>query len=376
MKKNGQVPEKEKTALILLPSLEKGDGSAAAIINCYDALVYDGWKIDFLLLHDTQNERTEGIQKNGGKIFVLPSESKYSAAVKKMITFIVENGNYVLVHVNIPGHVAYLTLKRAEKAGIPVRIFHCHNPRNNLNLKTRISTYIYDTLCLKWSNRLLSCSESAGRSRFRNRSFTVLKNGIESTIFQYDEEARIILRKRMRMENAVVVGVVGRITAQKNPFFLIDCFEAFRALEPRAMLLWIGEGELEKKVRKKLKEKNLMCVCRFPGRLENVGKWYSAMDIFLLPSIFEGFGIVFLEAQCSGLLCYGSDGVPQEVEVTELMHRIPLKKDADYWAEIMECGFCGIAERRGRSDDLNLAGYTTEKTKNGLLKLYDFWCGA
>lgn len=376
MKTGGQMREREKAALILLPSLEKGDGSAAAIMNCYDALVCDGWQIDFLLLHGTKNERTEGIQKNGGKIFVLPPGSKYSAAVTRMITIVVEKGNYVLVHVNIPGHVAYLTLKRAEKAGTPVRIFHCHNPRNNLNLKTRISTHIYDTLCLKWSNRLLSCSESAGQSRFRNRSFTVLKNGIESTIFQYDEEARIILRKRMRMENAVVVGVVGRITAQKNPLFLIDCFEAFRAIEPRAMLLWIGEGELEQMVREKLKKKKLMCVCRFPGRLENVGKWYSAMDIFLLPSKFEGLGIVFLEAQCSGLPCYGSDGVPPEVEVTELMHRISLKKDTDYWAEMMKRGVCGIAERRSRNDDLNLAGYTVEKTKNGLLKLYNFWCGA
>ena len=146
-----EIMTRNKKALILLPSLEKGDGSAAAIMNYNDALAEDGWKVDFLLVRGTQNNRTEKITQNNGQIFVLPQKNKYSYTVTKMIMTVIKNGNYSVVHVNLPGHIAYCALKSAEKQGMPLRIFHCHNPKNTLNLKTKISTAIYDSLCLRHS---------------------------------------------------------------------------------------------------------------------------------------------------------------------------------------------------------------------------------
>ena len=360
-------------ALILLPSLVNADGSAAAIMNYYQALVDDGWKVDFLLVQKTENDRTKAISQQGGRIFTLPQCNKYFPQVAKQIAGVVQNGKYDVVHVNIPGHVAYRTLLQAEKAHVPVRIFHCHNPRNCLNWKTRISTRIYDTLCLRHANRRAACSKSAGFSRFGHRSFWVVKNLIEPSGFFFDPAARDKIRKRLGVEDGVIVGVVGRITPQKNPLFLVDCFAAFQKVEPRAFLLWIGEGELKQKVKQRLEEKGLEKVSCFPGTIREVGKWYSAMDLFLLPSKFEGLGIAFLEAQCSGLPCFGSDGVPAEAAVTELMHRISLQKRPEEWAVEIQRTMEQKEERRSRGETFQQAGYTLKSGSHELFQLYDLW---
>lgn len=107
------------------------------------------------------------------------------------------------------------------------------------------------------------------------------------------------------------------------------------------------------------------------GRKNNIEKWYSAMDLFLLPSKFEGMGIVFLEAQCTGLPCFGSTNVPIETEVTELMHRISLKQEANYWATAMKKVTDMSGDRRSRASEFINAGYTHEATKSDLLNMYE-----
>lgn len=359
-----------RRALIVLPSLENGDGSAASIMNYYRPLSKE-WNIDFLLLRNTNNIRTELIKDNEGKIFILPQQNKYSPAVAKEIASIIKSEQYSVVHINLPGHIAYRALLEAKKEQVPIRIFHCHNPKNDLNLKTKISTWIYDTLCLKHANYLFACSGNAGKSRFGDRNFYILKNAITTEHFQFNQEIRTELRKKLGVEGSVLVGTVGRITAQKNPLFLVDCFAALKAKEPFARLLWIGEGELIEQVKSRLKSQNLLEDCVFLGRREDVGKWYSAMDLFLLPSNFEGLGIVFLEAQCNGLPCFGSDLVPVDTEITELMHRISLQKTPDEWAEYMVETLKSSTERRSRTSELCKAGFDLNSVEDNLRKLYN-----
>lgn len=360
-----------KRALIVLPSLENGDGSAASIMNYYKPLSQE-WNVDFLLMRATDNMRTRQIIANGGNIFILLQQNKYSYAIAKEIASIIKKGQYSVVHINLPGHIAYRSLLEAKKNCVPIRIFHCHNPKNDLNLKTKISTRVYDTLCLRYANKLFACSESAGISRFEDKDFYVLKNAIITEHFQFNSETRAELRKKLGVENSVLVGVVGRITAQKNPLFLVDCFAAFKAKEPLARLLWIGEGELIEQVKSRLDSKDLLDDCIFLGRRENIGRWYSAMDLFLLPSFFEGLGIVFLEAQCSGLPCFGSDFVPIDTEITELMYRISLHKTPDEWSSLMINALKLSTERTSRESDLRNAGFDLSCVEDNLRTLYNF----
>ena len=362
---------KQKKALILLPYLKNGDGTAVALMNYYQELIEHGWRIDFLVLKIFECEWLNKVKADGNNIYELPKENKYSYKVSRKIRSIIKEGKYDIVHVNMPGHVGYETLKLARQYGIGKRIFHAHNPRNNLNLKTVISTKVYDYLLQREATELVACSKSAGNSRFGNKDFQVLKNVIDTDRFVYRLEDRRYIREKLHIEKKVVVGVVGRFAAQKNPEFLLECFAEYNKLNKESVLLWIGDGELQEKIQDRAKNMGLKGACLFVGRKNNIEKWYSAMDLFLLPSKFEGMGIVFLEAQCTGLPCFGSTNVPIETEVTELMHRISLKQEANYWATAMKKVTDMSGDRRSRASEFINAGYTHEATKSDLLNMYE-----
>lgn len=362
---------KQKKALILLPYLKNGDGTAVALMNYYQELIEHGWRIDFLVLKIFECEWLNKVKADGNNIYELPKENKYSYKVSRKIRSIIKEGKYDIVHVNMPGHVGFETLKMARQYGIGKRIFHAHNPRNNLNLKTVISTKVYDYLLQREATELVACSKSAGNSRFGNKDFEVLKNVIDTDRFVYRLEDRRYIREKLHIEKKVVVGVVGRFAAQKNPEFLLECFAEYNKLNKESVLLWIGDGELQEKIQDRAKNMGLKGACLFVGRKNNIEKWYSAMDLFLLPSKFEGMGIVFLEAQCTGLPCFGSTNVPIETEVTELMHRISLKQEANYWATAMKKVTDMSGDRRSRASEFINAGYTHEATKSDLLNMYE-----
>ena len=362
---------KQKKALILLPYLKNGDGTAVALMNYYQELIEHGWRIDFLVLKIFECEWLNKVKADGNNIYELPKENKYSYKVSRKIRSIIKEGKYDIVHVNMPGHVGFETLKMARQYGIGKRIFHAHNPRNNLNLKTVISTKVYDYLLQREATELVACSKSAGNSRFGNKDFQVLKNVIDTDRFVYRLEDRRYIREKLHIEKKVVVGVVGRFAAQKNPEFLLECFAEYNKLNKESVLLWIGDGELQEKIQDRAKNMGLKGACLFVGRKNNIEKWYSAMDLFLLPSKFEGMGIVFLEAQCTGLPWFGSTNVPIETEVTELMHRISLKQEANYWATAMKKVTDMSGDRRSRASEFINAGYTHEATKSDLLNMYE-----
>mgnify|MGYP000743806585 FL=1 len=362
---------KQKKALILLPYLKNGDGTAVALMNYYQELIEHGWRIDFLVLKIFECEWLNKVKADGNNIYELPKENKYSYKVSRKIRSIIKEGKYDIVHVNMPGHVGFETLKMARQYGIGKRIFHAHNPRNNLNLKTVISTKVYDYLLQREATELVACSKSAGNSRFGNKDFQVLKNVIDTDRFVYRLGDRRYIREKLHIEKKVVVGVVGRFAAQKNPEFLLECFAEYNKLNKESVLLWIGDGELQEKIQDRAKNMGLKGACLFVGRKNNIEKWYSAMDLFLLPSKFEGMGIVFLEAQCTGLPCFGSTNVPIETEVTELMHRISLKQEANYWATAMKKVTDMSGDRRSRASEFINAGYTHEATKSDLLNMYE-----
>lgn len=354
--------------LIQMRDLRVGNGIAACIMNYYEYTVKQGYQIDFLLNRNIESSYVDTVRKNGSNIYVLPVDT--NKPNKKNWNFIkkIVNEKYDILHVNLSGLNALEALKAAQLNGIDRRIYHAHNPKETSSLKARIRSVVYEIPSVWIANQYAACSSYAGNSIFRNRQYTIVKNPIQSKCFMYDAAARKNLRRELGIENCFVVGVVSRLTEQKNVFFVIDILAEVKKYVSNACLIWAGEGKLKPAIEKYIQKKELTSSVKLLGLRKDVNKLYSAMDVFLLPSKFEGFGIVFIEAQIAGLPCFGSDKVPIDVEVSENMHRISLDKTASEWcAEIIKYRSGFVQENR---KFLISTGYEVEGLLDSLVELY------
>lgn len=167
---------------------------------------------------------------------------------------------------------------------------------------------------------------------FGSKKAELIYNAIDTKRFSYDAGARSIVRAQLGVNNNTVYGFTGRIAYQKNPIFLIDIFSEIKNIDSSAAFVVCGEGDLMDDMQKHALEKKLDV--HFLGSVDNVQMYYQAMDCYVLPSRFEGLGIVLIEAQCTGLPCITSaEVVPETAKVTELLSFMPLSNSASEWAE-------------------------------------------
>lgn len=323
--------------LIQMRDLRVGNGISACIMNYYEYAVQNGILIDFLLTRDINSHYRDEVLSNNSHIYVMPYDtSKPNRNNNKYVRDVLDN-NYDILHVNISGYYAVSSLKIAKQLGIKSRIYHVHNPREPLSLKCILRNILYVNKSIYLSNYLVACSESAGKSVFVNKKFNVLYNAMDIDRFKFNLNIRQKIRQEFGISNeTIVVGTVGRLEQQKNPLFLIDVFYQFQKIHDNTILIWAGEGSMLDEIKKRIHDYKIDNKVFLLGTRKDVPNLYSAMDLFLLPSKFEGLGLVFIEAQASGLLCFGSDKVPVDVNITKCMNRLGLNISAQNWAKEME----------------------------------------
>ena len=370
MERTDHTP-KELKVLILMKDLRIGNGIAACIMNYYDGLVAHRIHVDFLVYLPSKSEHTAKASKYG-TIYQMPqSKLKWSEKRKRYVKELLKQQQYDIIHVNLPGPMGAGVMKLARQCGVPVRIYHCHNPLNANTLKRKISIGLFTPVCIQNANHYMSCSRSAGLSVFKHSDFTVLRNCIDFQKFVYDASARAAVRQQLGIsENTPLIGTVGRFEDQKNPLFALDCIRECIKLSPDLHYVWVGAGSMEKEVRQYIEAHQLSDHVTLAGTQINISDWYSAMDLFLLPSKFEGLGIVFIEAQAAGLPVFGSDMVPEDTDITPQMHRLPLSASAAQWADSMHRA---LQESKNRIPDPQLiasSGYDIKKEINQLAEYY------
>ncbi|MBQ3409300.1 MAG: glycosyltransferase [Clostridia bacterium] len=319
------------------------NGIEAFIMNVYRNIDRNEYQFDFLTTHDAIIACEDEIQSLGGHIYKVevPMKENFFKHFFAIKRFFKENGKkYYAIHMNSCFPNYSLPLKYAKKYGVNVRIFHSHNSSDmyvsdskTKELVKRIK-YNYERYMIhKRATHLLACSDEAGKYMFNKNKFTVIKNGIVLGKFKYDAEIRRKKRQELKIkDNTKVIGFVGRLQYQKNPMFLLKILHELVKFDKDYMLLVIGVGDKEQEMRDYINKNQLDSNVTFLGRRSDVNDLYSAMDVFVLPSIFEGLGIVLIEAQASGLKCVTSDNVPILTRVTENItyHNID---NIDSWIE-------------------------------------------
>ena len=184
--------------------------------------------------------------------------------------------------------------------------------------------------CLKITR--LTNSDLSAKFFFGSKPAHMVYNAIDTDRFAFKLNSREKIRSDLNISDKHVYGFAGRIAYQKNPLFLMEIFHEISKRDSEAAFLVCGDGDLFEETKNKSKSLGIDVI--FAGSVQNVQDYYQAMDVFLLPSRFEGLGIVLIEAQCSGLPCVVSaEVIPQEAKVTDIVEYIPLKNNPAEWAE-------------------------------------------
>lgn len=347
-------------------------GAENMIMNLYRRI--DRSKIQFDFLVHTKKECffDDEIKSLGGKIYYIPSFKGYNLKeyINALKKFFEGNNEYFIVHGHM-GRSASIYLKIAGKYGL-LTIAHSHstNPGG-----FSLENVLYKVLAFPTrfvADYFLACSVDGGISRYgkkitRQEKFYVLKNAFDVKKYEFSEDIRDSKRKELGLESEFVVGHVGRFNEVKNHAFLLKVFKSYTDTNENAVLLLAGDGELRNKIEEEAKALNIYDKIRFLGVRKDVNELLMAMDVFVFPSLYEGLGIVIMEAQATGLKCVISDNIPSEVNCTDLIIRKGLKENSDKWAQAISKD---TYNRKKYNKELIDCGYNIDDTAKWIEEFY------
>ncbi len=347
------------------------NGITSVIMNYYRNMQRTEIQIDFAAVGEMGEVFHRELTASGAHVFVLPKK-KRMAMYLVQLNRLIAAGEYDIIHVH--GNSATLVAETAAawRHHVPVRIAHSHN---TTCMHRAIHTALYPVFRRTCTHRL-ACGEAAGKWMFRTDSFIILKNGIDLTRFQFDAGERMRCREQLGIErNEILLGHVANFVVQKNHPFLIAVFAALVRRQPNTRLLLIGEGGQMSAIRQDVKRRGLEHAVIFLGKTDRPERYYQAMDVFLLPSLFEGVPVVLAEAQAAGLPCLAADTVAREANLTGSVQFLPID-DPEKWAcEIVYTIQMTKARDRDRicaqwQKQIAAAGYDVAQNADTLRRLY------
>lgn len=349
--------------LHVIGAMDRG-GAETMIMNLMRRIDRSQFQFDFLVHEYRECDYDMEIRQLGGIIYHIPrynvvNRKAYKKALK---AFFEQHHNYDIVHGHISSSIN-LYSKEAKKYRIKT-IAHSHAANYGFSLES-----IYTVMVSFWTRSIadyfIGCSLQAGKDRYgkkviKSNNFTILPNGIDTSLY---------LCTSNKVHQPLVFGHVGRLTKAKNHTFLIDVFNEIKKSRPEARLMLLGKGELETSIRKKVMSYGLEESVDFIGTVPDVWTYLNKMDVFIFPSLYEGLGIAYVEAQASGLPCVISDTIPLDGQVGEGTVRLSLKDSPTLWAnKCLES--VGILNRQSRNQELSESSFNIDLSVKELEKIY------
>lgn len=344
---------------IIVGKMDSG-GKKNLIMEYYRHIDRDKIQFDFICDSDSQAIPEQEILELGGRVYKI---SPYQHIVRNMVDMarIFRQNKYKVVHA-YNSTMNLFPMAIAKYCNVPVRISESLSMAHEGDWKT-ILKKILRPMSRLYANYYMSCGEDCGRWQFGNKLFDtgkvdVFKTVINTEFNSYDRGLREKTRVEFGWEDKIVIGHIGRFTAQKNSVHMIEIFGAVARKEPNAILCLIGDGELKEEMVKKIDELGIKKQVAYLGRREDIQQFYNAMDCFLLPSLYEGLPVVGLEAESCGLPMFFSTEVTREANACELGHFVGLDESIDVWAEkIIKACKENMPIRRSHAKEVCDAGF-------------------
>lgn len=356
--------------LQVVVSMDAG-GIETLLMNYYRHIDRTKVQFDFLLHCKHKSYYEDEITALGGRIYRVPSyhpkdQLRYRAALKR---FFAEHTEYKVVHSHITFYGMYV-LRAAKRAGVPTRIAHSHSAKKFWRLDKTLPFRLVTRHGLKKQyTQIYACSAAAAEYMAPGKPFSIISNAIDARAFSFDGDARARIRRELGIGDEPVIGHVGRFATPKNHAFLIEIFAEYAKLSPRARLLLVGDGVLKDMIYDKAKALGINDRIIFTGVRSDIPALLSAMDVFVFPSLFEGFAISLAEAQASGLPCFKSDAFDNTSVFTDRVRVLSLKLPAKEWAKEIAAVDIGEA-RKDKAEEARKAGVDIFENAMRLQKIY------
>lgn len=362
--------EKQPYRVLQVVATMNRGGTETMLMNHFRALDRSKVQFDFIVHYPFKNAYDEEIKSLGGRIFIAPKIRPwtYFSYFSWLDRFFQEHAcEYVAVHSHIQENSGFV-LYYAKKYGINFRLASSHIAPVHLDYK-----YIFREFARIYLNKSvttrLACGNDAGKHLFKNKSFQVMHNAIDSNMFKYDESTRTTIRKQLNLDdNCFVIGNVGRFGSQKNHNFIIDVFEVLTQKYSDVKLLLVGDGGLMDKIKNQVAAKGIDDKVMFLGVRNDINKLLQAFDVFFMPSLYEGLPVSVIEAQAAGLPCLLSDTIDKETDITGNIKFLSLKTPISIWVD--ELLKLKDFKRFDTSSSIKGAGYDVAENLKLLIPLY------
>lgn len=307
----------------VIPGLRSG-GIEKFLLDLYSYGDWSNFDISIITHGVAYDEMLNKAKRIGITVYLVPEKKKHFIENVTNIYKIFRKNKFDILHVHM-GHLSFLPLFLGLLANIKIRIMHVHeNP--NATFKFRIQNF----LSKKMSKYYISCSRMSAQKFFdKDNVVKLLPNSIKTEKYLFDNNSRKEIRNKYGiLDNEICIGHVGRFVVEKNHKFLIDLFETVK--DKKTKLLLVGDGQKKEEIKDYIRSKKLDDRVIFVSYNDQVEKFYSAMDVFAMPSLKEGFGLVALEAQLNGLTCLLSDRIPDDAVFSDDAYKLCL--DVNVWS--------------------------------------------
>jgi glycosyltransferase involved in cell wall biosynthesis len=349
-----------------------GGGVESFVMNYYRNIDRDRVQFDFVVDTDSTAIPTDEIEELGGRIhFVAPYQ--HLPSFIKGLHSVYTKANPTIVHSHLNA-LSVVPLTVAKVDHIPVRIAHSHSTAAPGEAMKNIAKTALRPFARMPATDLAACSNHAaqwlfGKHTVASGAVKLVPNAIELRQFAFDKDERQTVRKQLGIsETTIVIGCVGRLCKQKNQEFLLDITEELQRRNLNTLTLLVGDGDLRASLQADIAGRNLASAIRMLGAQSNVASLYQAMDVLVMPSRYEGLGIVAIEAQAANLPVVASDGVPKEADVTGKIQFLSLQDPLESWADALSRPT--LPRRNTVPDSLKEAGYDIRDGANILSEWY------
>jgi glycosyltransferase involved in cell wall biosynthesis len=318
-----------KTVLVLSATPLCHDGITHMILGLLEHMDQEELAVSIAANGPIENDLKQHIQHKGWILLPLPERKTHPFSYALTLTKTIKQNQIDAVYIHGSSATMTLELTAAALAGVKTRLCHAHSAGCQHKKMHKLLLPLFSALCTHQA----ACSKEAAQWLFPHKPCTIIANARNWQDYQWNPEQRQMVRQRLGLEQTKVLGTVGSLLPVKNQTFLIQLMTKLTAIDPAWHLLVVGEGPERKQL--EALAKSIASHIHFIGSVQQAAPYLNAMDVFTLPSLYEGMPLALLEAQVSGLPCLASDRISKDADISHTVCFLPLEKP-DVWIDTLQ----------------------------------------